>query len=103
MPTPADAEPGVGQQGLEVAEVEGGAEGAQKAPVGGTDGAQLCYMGLPCPNLCTGGYAFHGPFEHIASEDMELCARMLDTSIAVSRVLTVARRSAGVRFPGDRF
>ena len=35
--------------------------------------------------------------------DQELCARMLDTSIAVSRVLTVARRSAGVRFPGDRF
>ena len=34
--------------------------------------------------------------------DQELCARMLDTSIAVSRVLTVARRSAGVRFPGDK-
>ena len=34
--------------------------------------------------------------------DQELCARMLDTSIAVSRVLTVARRSAGIRFPGER-
>ena len=34
--------------------------------------------------------------------DQEPCARMLDTSIAVSRVLTVARRSAGVRFPGDK-
>lgn len=45
---------------------------------GGTDGAQLCYMGLPCPNLCTGGFAFHGPFEHIAAEDMELCARMIE-------------------------
>ena len=44
---------------------------------GGTDGAQLCYMGLPCPNLCTGGHAFHGPYEHIAVEDMELCTRML--------------------------
>ncbi len=44
---------------------------------GGTDGAQLCYMGLPCPNLCTGGHAFHGPYEHIAVEDMEQCTRML--------------------------
>lgn len=44
---------------------------------GGTDGAQLCYMGLPCPNLCTGGHAFHGPYEHIAVEDMELCTQML--------------------------
>ena len=44
---------------------------------GGTDGAQLCYMGLPTPNLCTGGHAFHGPFEHIAVEDMEVCVRML--------------------------
>lgn len=44
---------------------------------GGTDGAQLCYMGLPCPNLCTGGYAFHGPFEHISAEDMDACTRML--------------------------
>ncbi len=48
------------------------------APVrGGTDGARLCYMGLPCPNLCTGGHAFHGPFEHIAAEDMDAVARML--------------------------
>ena len=52
---------------------------------GGTDGAQLCYMGLPCPNLCTGGYAFHGPFEHIASEDMDLCARMLLELICLPR------------------
>lgn len=44
---------------------------------GGTDGARLCYMGLPCPNLCTGGYAFHGRFEHIAVEDMDACTRML--------------------------
>ena len=38
----------------------------------------------------------------IASGDQELCARMQDTSIAVSRVLTAARRSAGICFPGDR-
>ena len=44
---------------------------------GGTDGARLCYVGLPCPNLCTGGHAFHGPYEHIAAEDLELCTDML--------------------------
>ena len=38
---------------------------------GGTDGAQLSYRGLPCPNLGTGGYAFHGPYEHIAAENMD--------------------------------
>ena len=38
---------------------------------GGTDGARLSYMGLPCPNLGTGGYAFHGPFEHITVEGMD--------------------------------
>lgn len=38
---------------------------------GGTDGARLSFMGLPCPNLGTGGYAFHGPYEHITVEGME--------------------------------
>ncbi len=38
---------------------------------GGTDGARLSFMGLPTPNLGTGGYAFHGPFEHITVEGME--------------------------------
>ena len=44
---------------------------------GGTDGARLSYMGLPCPNLCTGGDNFHGRFEYIPVEDMDLCTRML--------------------------
>ena len=44
---------------------------------GGTDGSILSYRGLPCPNLGTGGYAFHGPWEHIAAEDMELCVEIL--------------------------
>lgn len=44
---------------------------------GGTDGARLSYMGLPCPNLCTGGENYHGRFEFIPVEDMELCTRML--------------------------
>ena len=38
---------------------------------GGTDGAALTFMGLPCPNLGTGGHAFHGPYEHITVEGME--------------------------------
>jgi len=38
---------------------------------GGTDGAQLSFMGLPCPNLGTGGYGYHGPYEHITAEGME--------------------------------
>ena len=44
---------------------------------GGTDGARLSYAGLPCPNLCTGGENYHGRFEYIPVEDMELCVKML--------------------------
>ena len=44
---------------------------------GGTDGARLSYMGLPCPNLCTGGENYHGRFEYIPVEDMEKCVNML--------------------------
>lgn len=38
---------------------------------GGTDGARLSFMGLPCPNLCTGGHNFHGRFEYVCIESME--------------------------------
>ena len=44
---------------------------------GGTDGARLSFMGLPCPNLGTGGAAFHGPYEHVTAEGMELCVEMM--------------------------
>ena len=44
---------------------------------GGTDGAMLSYKGLPCPNLGTGGYAFHGPYEHITVQGMEGVVNML--------------------------
>ena len=44
---------------------------------GGTDGAQLSYRGLPCPNLGTGGYAFHGPYEHITAEAMEQVVQVI--------------------------
>ena len=44
---------------------------------GGTDGARLSFRGLPCPNLCTGGENFHGKYEYVPVEDMELCVKML--------------------------
>ena len=44
---------------------------------GGTDGARLSFMGLPCPNLGTGGYNFHGPLECITVEDMDAVVDIL--------------------------
>ncbi len=44
---------------------------------GGTDGARLSYMGLPCPNLGTGGFACHGPYEHVTAEGMDACVEIL--------------------------
>ena len=44
---------------------------------GGTDGARLSFMGLPCPNLCTGGANFHSRFEYIPVEDMEKITDLL--------------------------
>lgn len=48
---------------------------------GGTDGARLSFMGLPTPNLGTGGYAFHGPYEHITVEGMEKSAEVIENII----------------------
>lgn len=51
------------------------------APIrGGTDGAQLSYRGLPCPNLPTGSYAHHGPYEHAVAEEMD---RMVDWILGI--------------------
>lgn len=44
---------------------------------GGTDGARLSFMGLPCPNLCTGGQNFHGRFEYACADEMELIVELL--------------------------
>ncbi|WP_409227850.1 peptidase T [Gudongella sp. SC589] len=44
---------------------------------GGTDGSRLSYMGLPCPNIFTGGYNFHGRYEYITAEGMELACRTI--------------------------
>ena len=44
---------------------------------GGTDGSNLSFRGLPCPNLGTGGYAFHGPYEHITAEGMDFMVEVV--------------------------
>ncbi len=44
---------------------------------GGTDGANLSFMGVPCPNLCTGGHNFHGVYEYIPVESMEKITQLL--------------------------
>ena len=48
---------------------------------GGTDGARLSFMGLPCPNLGTGGGAGHGPYEHASAEAMDAIVDMLKNLI----------------------
>ncbi|MDO5444229.1 MAG: peptidase T [Eubacteriales bacterium] len=51
---------------------------ASTPPVrGGTDGCKLSYEGLPCPNLCTGGYNYHGKYEYAVVEEMNACAELL--------------------------
>ena len=50
---------------------------AAEAIRGGTDGARLSFMGLPCPNLGTGGYNFHGPLELCCAEEMDTVVEIL--------------------------
>ena len=52
------------------------------APIrGGTDGSRLSYMGLPCPNLCTGGHSFHGRYEFISTQAMVKVVGLLEALI----------------------
>ena len=48
---------------------------------GGTDGARLSFMGLPCPNLGTGGYNFHGPYEYASVKEMYQALKIVKTII----------------------
>lgn len=50
---------------------------------GGTDGARLSFMGLPCPNLGTGGYGFHGPYEHISVEGMKTAIQVIRNIVSI--------------------
>ncbi|MHA6726596.1 peptidase T [Chryseobacterium sp. A301] len=54
-----------------------GVEPKIKAIRGGTDGAQLSYMGLPCPNIFAGGMNFHGPYEYVAIETMQKAIKVI--------------------------
>ena len=56
-----------------------------KAIRGGTDGAQLSFMGLPCPNLFAGGINFHGPYEFLPIQSME---RAMRTIVNICRITT---------------
>ncbi len=62
---------------------DSGIEPKIKAIRGGTDGAQLSYMGLPCPNIFAGGHNFHGPYEFVPLESM-LAAIKVIVNIAQS-------------------
>lgn len=65
------------KKACEMAEVK-----ADIAPIrGGTDGARLSFVGLPCPNLGTGGYGFHGAFEHTTAEGMDKAAAIIKNII----------------------
>ena len=44
---------------------------------GGTDGAALSFKGLPCPNLCTGGYNYHGKYEYASVQEMRKVVEIL--------------------------
>ena len=44
---------------------------------GGTDGSQLSYKGLPCPNIFAGGHNFHGKFEYVPVESMEKAVEVI--------------------------
>ena len=48
-----------------------------KAIRGGTDGSQLSYKGLPCPNIFAGGHNFHGRYEYVAAESMQLATDVI--------------------------
>ena len=57
----------------------------ERVPIrGGTDGSQLSFRGLLCPNLGTGGYGFHGPYEHITAENMDKAVEILLNVLALN-------------------
>jgi tripeptide aminopeptidase len=63
----------IAEQAMKDAEIEP----LIKAIRGGTDGAQLSYMGLPCPNIFAGGLNFHGPYEFVSVESMVKAVKVI--------------------------
>jgi tripeptide aminopeptidase len=62
---------------------EAGIEPLIKPIRGGTDGSQLSYMGLPCPNIFAGGHNFHGPYEYVPVESME---KAIEVIVNIARI-----------------
>ncbi|MGN1181460.1 MAG: peptidase T [Faecalibacillus sp.] len=64
---------------------QGGMKASSTAIRGGTDGVRLTFMGLPCPNIGTGGYNYHGPFEYVSvtamNQQVEMILRLLKNNV----------------------
>ena len=56
---------------------------------GGTDGSRLSFMGLPCPNIYTGGHAYHSPLEWVSVQDMEVSVKTIIELVKVWEEKTV--------------
>lgn len=61
----------------EEAMIKAGIKPKIKAIRGGTDGSQLSYMGLPCPNIFAGGHNFHGRYEFVSAESMQKATEVI--------------------------
>ena len=68
---------GYGPEGLAKAMKELGIKPLIKPIRGGTDGSQLSYMGLPCPNIFAGGHNFHGKYEYVPVESMQKATEVI--------------------------
>ena len=55
---------------------------------GGTDGARLSFMGLPCPNIFAGGMNFHGRYEYLPIKSMEKAAEVI---VEIARLAALPR------------
>ena len=63
-----------------------GVEPHEVAVRGGTDGSRLSFMGLPTPNIFTGGYNYHGRFEYLSVEELKLASKVI---VEIARLATV--------------
>lgn len=66
---------------MKEAMINTGVEPLVTAVRGGTDGARLSFMGLPCPNICTGGANCHGPLEYVVIESMDKTVEILRETV----------------------
>ncbi len=58
---------------------------------GGTDGSQLSYMGLPCPNIFAGGHNFHGKYEYVPVESMQMAVKVIVRIAQITAERAMAR------------